>query len=242
MHPYLGELLGTLFLITFGGGVVANVLLEYSKGQHGGWISITTGWGIAVMVGVFVAQSFGSPNADLNPAISLARYLAVHSYTLPQMLAMQAAQIAGAFLGAVIVWLTYLPHWRVTNNPQFKLLVFSTEPAIRNYFSNLLNEIIGTAVLVIGVAAIFGPATKNGMIPLGLGPYLVGVLVWGIGLSLGGPTGYAINPARDLGPRIAHAILPIPGKGSSDWRYAWVPIIGPLLGGVIGAVFWRMLS
>ena len=241
MTPYFGEFFGTLFLITFGGGVVANILLDRSKGQHGGWISITTGWGIAVMVGVFVAQSFGSPNADLNPAISLARYLATHSYTIPQMLAMQFSQLLGAFAGAVIVWLAYLPHWRVTADAQFKLLVFSTQPAIRSYFYNLLNEIIGTAVLVIGVAAIFGPATKNGLIPLGVGPYLVGVLVWGIGLSLGGPTGYAINPARDLGPRIAHAMLPIAGKGSSDWSYAWVPILGPLLGAVVGAIFWGML-
>ena len=242
MTPFIGELLGTLFLIILGGGVVANVLLDRSKGQQGGWIVVTTGWGIAVMVGVFVAQSFGSPNADLNPAISLARYLATGSYTFTQMLTMQLAQLCGAFLGAVIVWLAYLPHWRVTSDPMVKLLVFSTQPAIRNYFSNLLNEVIGTAVLVIGVAAIFGPATKNGMIPLGVGPYLVGVLVWGIGLSIGGPTGYAINPARDLGPRIAYAILPLGEKGPSDWSYAWVPIVGPCLGGIIGAVFWKMLS
>ncbi len=241
MNPFIGELLGTLFLIIFGGGVVANVLLDRCKGQHAGWITVTTGWGIAVMIGVFVAQSFGSPNADLNPAISLARYLATHSYTFTEMLTLQLAQLIGAFLGAVIVWLAYLPHWDVTTEPEVKLLVFSTQPAIRNYFCNLLNEIIGTAVLVIGVAAIFGPATKNGLIPLGVGPYLVGMLVWGIGLSIGGPTGYAINPARDLGPRIAHAILPLGSKSSSDWSYAWVPIIGPFVGGVIGAIFWARL-
>lgn len=242
MTPIIGEFLGTLFLILLGGGVVANVLLARSKGQQGGWITITAGWGIAVMVGVFVAQSFGSPNADLNPAISLARHIATGSYTIPQMFALQLSQVCGAFLGAVIVWLAYLPHWRVTEDPFIKLLVFSTQPAIRNYPCNLLNEIIGTAVLVIGVAAIFGPATKNGMVPLGVGPYLVGMLVWGIGLSLGGPTGYAINPARDLGPRIAHAILPLGEKGPSDWSYALVPIIGPLLGAIIGAIFWKMLA
>jgi glycerol uptake facilitator protein len=180
---------------------------------------------------VFVAQSAGSPNADINPAISFAKY-GWHLYTLQQTLLFTLAQIAGAFLGAVLVWLTYLPHWRETKDADMKLMVFCTKPAIRAYGCNLLTEMIATATLVLGVAAIFGKAT-NGIPVTGLGPYLVGVLVWGIGLSLGGPTGYAINPARDFGPRLAHAILPIADKGNSDWQYAWVPILGPLLGSLI---------
>jgi glycerol uptake facilitator protein len=241
MNPFVGELVGTLFLIIFGGGVVANVLLCQSKGENAGWMTIATGWSIAVTIGVFVAESFGSANADINPAVSLAKFLALHSYTLQQMLIMQCAQFIGAFLGAVIVWLTYLPHWRVTKNAHFKLMVFATSPAIRHFPYNLLAEIIGTAVLVIGVASIFGSATQHGAVATGLGPYLVGVLVWGIGLSLGGPTGYAINPARDLGPRLAHAILPIDGKGSSEWSYAWVPVVGPLIGCVLGSAVWKVI-
>lgn len=232
-----GEFLGTMFLIIFGGGVVASTLLAKSKGQDGGWISITTGWGLAVMVGVFVAQAAGSPNADINPAVSLARYVFNHSYTLSQLFSIMLVQILGAMCGGIVVWLAYYAHWAPTEDALLKRLVFCTSPAIRNFPSNLLNEIIGTAVLVIGVGAIFG---KNHLIAPGFGPYLVGMLVWGIGLSLGGPTGYAINPARDLGPRIAHAILPIPGKGTSDWGYAWIPIVGPLVGGAIGAIIWRI--
>lgn len=241
MSIYFGEFLGTMFLIIFGGGVVANILLTQSKGQNGGWISITTGWGIAVMIGVFVAQSCGSANADINPAVSLARHLATGAYSWSQLFSIQAVQLLGGFAGGVIVWLTYLPHWRLTENAALKLMVFSTEPAIRQFPANLLCEIIGTTVLIIGVASIFGSATHQGLVATGLGPYLVGVLVWGIGLSLGGPTGYAINPARDLGPRLAHAVLPIAGKGSSDWAYAWVPVIGPLIGAVIGGFLWRLL-
>lgn len=237
MSVMIGEFLGTMFLIIFGDGVVATTLLAKSKGQHGGWISITTGWGLAVMMGVFIALAGGSHYADINPAVSLARYLLDHSYTLPQLLSIQLAQLLGALTGGVIVWLSYYAHWRETEDPLIKRLVFCTSPAIRNFPSNLLNEIIGTAVLIIGVGAIFG---KNNLIAPGLGPYLVGMLVWGIGLSLGGPTGYAINPARDLGPRIAHAILPIPGKGTSDWSYAWIPVIGPFIGCIIGAIVWKI--
>ncbi len=239
MQIFLGEFLGTLALIVLGCGVVANVLLTQSKGQNSGWMVIATGWFVAVVIGVFVAQSAGSINADINPAVSLAKFI-LRMYSFDRMIMMMTAQILGAFFGAIIVWLAYLPHWQVTENAKLKLLVFSTEPAIRHYPSNLLCEIIATMVLVLGVGAIFGKATYSHPV-MGLGPYLVGVLVWGIGLSLGGPTGYAINPARDLGPRLAHAILPISGKGSSDWCYAWVPVLGPLLGGAVAALIWQVV-
>lgn len=235
---FTGELLGTMSLVILGGGVVANVLLAKSKGFNGGWITIATGWFVAVVIGVFVAQSAGAPNADINPAVSLAKYILGY-YTISQLLCVILAQLIGAFIGGIIVWLAYLPHWKATEDKTFKLLVFSTVPAIRHYPSNLLCEVIGTCLLVFGVGAIFGHATMDHP-TIGLGPYLVGVLVWGIGLSLGGPTGYAINPARDLGPRFAHFVLPIAGKGSSDWRYAWVPVIGPLIGGALGAILWRL--
>ncbi len=239
MCPYfLGELLGTMTLIIFGGGVVANVLLKHSKGEHAGWMTITTGWFVAVVMGVFVAQSAGAPNADINPAVTLAKWF-LGIYSVSYLLSIWVAQVIGAFIGACIVWLAYLPHWAPTENPTYKLSVFSTVPAIRHYPSNLLCEVIGTAMLVFGVGAIFGKATPG--ITAGLGPYLVGVLVWGIGLSLGGPTGYAINPARDLGPRMAHAVLPIANKGSSEWGYAWVPIVGPLVGGALGALLWKCI-
>jgi len=239
MSNLLGEFLGTAVMMIFGGGVVANVLLKKSKGYGGGWMVITTGWFVAVVIGVFVAQSSNAPNADLNPAITFAKYLLHDTYTFTQMLATIGAEVCGAFAGAVFVWLIYLPHWAVTQSADDKLAVFCTTPAIRNYPANLLTEILCSAILVIGVGAIFGKATVGHLDP-GMGPYMVGFLVWGLGLSLGGPTGYAINPARDLGPRIAHAILPIPGRGSSDWRYAWIPIIGPLLGGILGAFFWKL--
>ncbi len=239
-HEYLGEFFGTMMLIILGNGAVASSLLKKSKGHDAGWIAITTGWFIAVVIGVFVAQSVGSSNADINPAVSLAKYL-WHYYTLKQTLLFMAAQILGAFIGAILVWLVYLPHWKETEEKHLKLMVFSTKPAIRAYHHNLLSEIIATAVLVLGVAAIFSKATTHGSPALGLGPYLVGILVWGIGLSLGGATGYAINPARDLGPRLAHAILPISGKGHSDWAYAWVPVVGPLIGGTAAAWLWHWM-
>lgn len=239
-NVFLGEFLGTMVLIILGGGVNANVLLEKSKGYQSGWIVITTGWFVAVMLGIFVAQSVGSANADINPAVSLAKWLLGH-YSRLELLGIWLSQLLGAFCGAVIVWLTYLPHWRATACKRAKLAVFCTAPAIRHYPANILCEMIGTIILVIGVAAIFGHATL-GKLPHGVGPYLVGILVWGIGLSLGGPTGYAINPARDLGPRIAHALLPIAEKGSSDWGYALVPIVGPLLGGLIGTLAWSLFT
>jgi len=187
-------------------------ITNQSKGQDGGWITITTGWFIAVVIGVFVAQSAGAPNADINPAVSLAKYILGY-YSLAAMLCVMAAQFIGAFLGAIIVWLAYLPHWKITEDPLLKRAVFCTTPAIRHYPSNLLCEIIATALLVFGVGAIFGHASMHHPAS-GMGPYLVGVLVWGIGLSLGGPTGYAINPARDLGPRIAHFIYQLLEKAN----------------------------
>lgn len=238
-HPLIGEFLGTAFLIIFGGGVVANVVLQNSKGYNSGWITITTGWFIAVVIGVFIAQSAGSVQADINPAVTVAKTLLGH-YTLQQMLLTISSQCLGAFIGAIVVWLAYYPHWRITEDKIAKLAVFSTVPAIRSYPSNITAEIIGTFVLVMGVGAIFGHATHGQPVP-GFGPYLVGLLVWGIGLSLGGATGYAINPARDFGPRVAHSLLPISGKGSSDWSYAWVPIAGPLIGATIAAWAWKLL-
>jgi len=240
MTNLLGEFLGTMFLIILGDGVVANVLLARSKGENSGWIVITTGWAMAVMVGVFVAISAGAPQADINPAVTIGKWLALGVYTPTQAIATMIAETAGAFVGAIIVWLTYFTHWGPTEDPGLKLAVFSTGPAIRNTVWNFVTEVIGTIVLLMGVGAIFSGATAPDGPASGLGPYLVGALVWGIGLSLGGPTGYAINPARDLGPRIAHQILPIPGKGSSDWGYGWIPVVAPLVGGVIGAFLWSM--
>jgi glycerol uptake facilitator protein len=228
---FLSELVGTMLLILFGDGVVAGVLLNRSKAQNGGWIVITTGWAFAVMVGVFASQFSG---AHINPAVTIGFAAAgdLDWGDVPQYL---GGQFLGAFIGAVLVWLAYLPHWSETEDPGLKLAVYSTGPAIRNTPMNLVTEIIGTFALVFGVYAII---TQGGMatgadLSVGLAPVLVGFLVWGIGLSLGGPTGYAINPARDLGPRIAHAILPIKGKGGSDWAYSWVPIVGPIIGGVL---------
>lgn len=240
VEAYCGEFLGTLTLIVFGDGVVASTLLNKSKGESGGWLAITTGWFIAVVMGIFVAQSAGSVNADINPAVTLAKFY-LHQYSLETTLWFIGIQCAGAFLGAIIVWLAYLPHWSVTEDAISKRMVFCTVPAIRCYHYNLLCEIMGTMVLIMGIAALFGKATVSGPVN-GLGPYLVGVLVWGIGLSLGGPTGYAINPARDFGPRLAHAILPIANKEGSDWSYAWVPIVGPFLGGLLGAYLSQLFS
>jgi len=241
MYPNLiGELLGTMFLIILGDGVVANVLLARSKGENSGWIVITTGWAMAVMVGVFVAQSAGAPQADINPAVTIGKWLALGVYTAPEAIMTMIFEVIGAFLGAIVVWLAYFKHWEPTEDPGLKLAVFSTGPAIRNTVWNFITEVIGTIVLLMGVGAIFSGATAPDGPAAGVGPYLVGALVWGIGLSLGGPTGYAINPARDLGPRIAHQILPIPGKGSSDWGYGWIPVVAPLVGGVIGAFLWSI--
>ncbi|MBI4770769.1 MAG: aquaporin family protein [Chloroflexi bacterium] len=237
-NPFLGELLGTMMLIILGDGVVAAVLLNKSKAQNSGWIVITTGWAFAVMVGVFTAIAFGSSDAHINPAVTLA--FAVVSGDFSKLVSHIPAQMIGAFIGAVIVWLAYLSHWAETESQGFKLAVFCTGPAIRNAKANVITEIIGTMVLVLGVAAIFSKAV--GGISAGVGPFLVAGLVWGIGLSLGGPTGYAINPARDLGPRVAHAVLPIAGKGESDWGYSWIPVVAPLVGGALAGLVLALVK
>jgi glycerol uptake facilitator protein len=239
MSPFLAELIGTMLLTMFGGGVVANVVLHKSKGQSGGWIVITTGWALGVTVAVYAVNSFGG--AHLNPAVTIG-LAAIGKFAWAQVPVYIAAQMLGAFIGGTIVWLAYLPHWAETADQGGKLAVFCTAPAIRRPIANLLTEIIGTAVLVAGVLAILRPENlvPNSGFDKGFAPCLVGVLVWAIGLSLGGPTGYAINPARDLGPRLAHAFLPIAGKGDSDWRYAWVPVVGPVIGGVIGALCFKL--
>jgi glycerol uptake facilitator protein len=227
----LGEFLGTMILLTLGGGVVGGVVLKRTKAEGAGWMVITTGWAFAVMAGVYTARAVGAPGY-INPVGPLADVLR-GKLAVDKALAFAAAEVAGAFTGAVIVWLHYFPHWRVTDDPGAKLAVFCTAPAIRDYPSNLLSEAIGTFVLVFVGTAVVEKGLNDA--PLLVAP-LGGALVWGIGLSLGATTGYAINPARDLGPRLAHALLPIPGKGGSDWAYAWVPIVGPLLGGAAGAL------
>ncbi len=238
MSPFLAEVLGTMLLIILGDGVVANVVLSQTKGQNSGWIVITTGWALAVTVAVYAVGTFSG--AHLNPAVTIG-LAAIGKFAWGSVPVYIAAQLLGAFLGAVIVWIAYLPHWAVTGSQPAKLAVFCTGPAIRNPVSNLVTEAIGTAVLVLGVLAILTPKNLNPDYGwnVGLGPALVGVIVWAIGLSLGGPTGYAINPARDLGPRIAHALLPIRGKGGSDWGYAWIPVAGPVLGGLIAAFLYK---
>ena len=231
----LGELLGTMTLIIFGAGVVAGAVLNRSKAQNSGWMVIITGWFVGVVTGVFVAQACGSPDAHINPAVTLCFALLKGDFS--KLLPYALAQTIGAFLGATIVWLHYFPHWRESQDPAAKLAVFSTAPAIRSYPWNLVSEIIGTMVLMVGVWAI-----GAGQVSPALGPYLVGLLVWGIGASLGGTTGYAINPARDLGPRLAHALWPIAGKGGSDWAYAWVPVVGPLAGAGLSAALLTLAA
>lgn len=231
----LGEFMGTMVLILMGNGVVAAVLLRKSKAEDAGWMVIATGWALAVMAGVFTSIACGSADAHLNPAVTLG--FAVNSGDYSKVGPYILAQLLGAMAGAMLVWLHYHPHWSETPETDRKLACFCTSPAIRRPLANLVSEIIGTFVLVLVVSAIFSKAVASGGPSPGMGPYLVGSLVWGIGLSLGGTTGYAINPARDLGPRIVHAILPLGKKESSDWSYAVIPILGPLLGGALaGAV------
>jgi glycerol uptake facilitator protein len=238
--PFVGEFLGTLFLVLLGDGVVAGVLLKRSKAEGSGWMVITTGWALAVMVGVFVSIACGSSDAYLNPAVTLG--FAVRDASIAKLASYFAAQLLGAFAGATLVWLHYLPHWKETPDAATKLGCFCTAPAIRHTAANLFSEIVGTFVLVFVVGAIFSKRVAAAGPAGGLGPYLVGSLVWGIGLSLGGTTGYAINPARDLGPRIAHAVLPVAGKGGSDWAYAPIPVIGPLIGGALAGLLLRVLA
>jgi glycerol uptake facilitator len=239
MHSaWFGEFMGTLVLILLGDGVVAGVLLKRSKAEGSGWMVITTGWAFAVLCGVFTATACGSPQAHLNPAVTLG--VAVSSGDYSRVLLFWTAQLLGALAGATLVWIHYLPHWGETSDADAKLAVFSTGPAIRRYPTNFVSEVIGTFVLVFVASAMFA---KVAAVPVaGLGPFLVGALVWGIGLSLGGTTGYAINPARDLGPRIAHAILPIAGKGTSDWSYAGIPVFGPLVGGALAGLLVKFLA
>ena len=235
-----GEFMGTLVLILLGDGVVAGVLLKRSKAEGAGWMVITSGWAFAVMAGVFTAIACGSNDAYLNPAVTMG--FAVSSGQFAKLAPYIVAQMAGAFAGATLVWLHFLPHWKETPDQGLKLAVFCTAPAIRRFGANLISEIIGTFVLVFVVGAIFSKAVATSGPAAGLGPYLVAALVWGIGLSLGGTTGYAINPARDLGPRLAHAALPIAGKGPSDWSYAIVPVLGPLLGGSLAGIVLRAIG
>jgi glycerol uptake facilitator protein len=235
--PKLGiipsEIIGTGLLILLGDGVVAAVLLAKSKAENSGWIVITFGWGMAVMVAVYCVGYFDG--AHLNPAVTLGVW--IHGgITGSQAWKYFVGEMIGAMVGAFLVYLSYYLHWRDTEDPGLKLAVFCTGPAVRNYAWNLVTEIIGTFVLVFGVLAITAP--WNAFTAVDLAPLIIGLLVLAIGLSLGGPTGYAINPARDLGPRIMHAILPIPGKGGSDWSYAWVPVLGPLIGGALAAIFF----
>lgn len=239
MTNLFGEFFGTMVLIIFGSGVVANCLLKKSKAEGGGWIVITAGWAFGVIMGVFSAIATGAPQADLNPAVTLAKMM-LGVYTLPHAIMTMLAELLGGIAGATVVWLAFLPHWEITEDRGAKLAVFCTAPAIRNTSGNLLCEIIGTIMLIVPIFAIFSKAV-GGIAP-GFGPYLVGILVWAIGLSLGGPTGYAINPARDLGPRIAHAILPIAGKGDSDWGYSWVPVVGPFVGGSLAYLIGKSIG
>lgn len=238
--PWFGEFFGTMILIVLGNGVVAGVLLKKSKAEGSGWMVITAGWAFAVMAGVFTAIACGSSDGHLNPAVTLG--FAVRSGDYAKLIPYLTAQLLGALAGAAIVWLHYLPHWRETNDTGAKLGCFCTAPAIRSMAANLLSEIVATFVLVFVVGAIFSKSVSaTGPAP-GVGAYLVGALVWGVGLSLGGTTGYAINPARDLGPRMAHAVLPVAGKGSSDWGYAPIPVVGPLLGGALAGFMLRVFA
>jgi glycerol uptake facilitator protein len=238
MHSvWFGELMGTLVLVLLGNGVCAGVTLRKSYAADSGWIVITTGWALGVLCGVLVAQAFGSPGANLNPAITLAA--AIVSGDFSQMFSLWSAQLLGAIAGAALVALHYGPHWRLTPDPAAKLGIFCTNAAVRSPLFNLFSEALGTALLVVVAAAIFSRSVSMTGPAAGVGPWLVSCLVWGIGLSLGGTTGYAINPARDLGPRIVHALLPIPGKGGSNWRYAPIPIIGPLLGAALAGLLLR---
>ena len=248
MSAYIAEAVGTLILILLGDGVVANVLLARSKGRDSGWIVIAVGWAVAVTVAVYAVGRISG--AHLNPAVTIA-LATIGSFPWSDVPGYAVAQIAGAFMGAALVWLTYLPHWRHTEDASAKLAVFSTPPAIRSTGANIVTEVIGTAMLLFGVLAIGANAegwVRAGDVDLSqvfsraLQPLLVGMLVLGIGLSLGGPTGYAINPARDLGPRLPHAILPVAGKGSSDWAYAWIPVVAPIAGGIIGAALYTAVG
>jgi glycerol uptake facilitator protein len=235
MSPFIGEFVGTALLIVMGCGVLANVLLTGSKGQSSGWIVITVGWGMAVFLGVYTSNNLGG-SGHLNPAVTIA-LTAAGSFDQAKLPVYIVAQFAGAFTGAVIAWLAYQPHFAATADKDLKLAVFCNAPAIRSVVPNLITEIIGTFVLMFGALAMSKPTDALGT----LNALPVALLVLGIGLSLGGPTGYAINPARDLGPRIAHFILPIKNKRDSDWNYSWIPVVGPVIGALIAAYIFKLL-
>ncbi|WLR49084.1 MIP/aquaporin family protein [Halobacillus litoralis] len=233
MSEFVAELIGTMILIIFGGGVVGGVVLKNSKAEGAGWVVITIAWGLAVTMAVYAVGGFSG--AHINPAVTLG-LASIGDFPWAKVPLYITAQMIGALIGAGIVFLNYLPHWRATEDQGAKLAVFSTDPAIRSPFSNLISEMIGTFVLLMGLLFIGANEFTEGLNPL-----IVGALIVAIGMSIGGTTGYAINPARDLGPRIAHALLPIPGKGGSDWGYAWIPVVGPILGGIYGALFYRAI-
>ncbi|HEU0065564.1 MAG TPA: MIP/aquaporin family protein [Flavisolibacter sp.] len=242
MNEYTAELIGTMFLILLGNGVVANVVLKGTKGNNAGWMVITTGWALAVFVGVVIATPYST--AHLNPAVTIALATA-GKFSWAKVGWYILAQITGAIIGSILVWIVYKDHFNTTTDPDAQLSVFSTGPAIKNSFFNLMSEILGTFVLVFVLfyftnAQMGDTKTQIGLGSLGALP--VAFVVWSIGLSLGGTTGYAINPARDFGPRIAHALLPIKQKGSSNWKYAWVPIIGPIIGGLLAAALYLLLK
>ena len=242
MNEFSAELIGTMFLILLGNGVVANVVLKGTKGNSGGWMAITTGWALAVFVGVVIATPYSG--AHLNPAVTLALALA-GKFAWSKVGLYFLAQVLGSILGSLLVWLVYKDHFNSTADPDMQLAVFSTSPAIRNTFFNLISEIVGTFVLVFVIFYFTNAEISNPKSPVGLGSLgalPVAFLVWAIGLSLGGTTGYAINPARDFGPRIAHALLPMKEKGPSHWKYAWIPVIGPFVGGSLAALFYLLLQ
>ncbi len=232
MSPYLAEFFGTMLLIILGDGVVAGVVLKGTKSENAGWLTIVLGWGLAVTLAIYAVGSISG--AHLNPAVTIALAWS-GSFEWSQVPGYCAAQLLGAFTGAVLVWLHFLPHWGKTDSASTKLAVFCTAPAVRSSFNNLISEIIATMVLVL--ALLFIGANRFAE---GLNPLVIGGLIVSIGLSLGGTTGFAINPARDFGPRIAHFILPIPGKGSSDWSYSWIPVVGPIIGGLLGVWVYQL--
>ena len=238
LTPFFGEFLGTLVLITMGTGVNAGASLKRSKSEGSGWMVITGGWAFAVISGVLTATASGSPGAHLNPAVTVA--VAIKTVDYSHVASFILAQMLGAIVGATLVWIFFYPHWALTEDKAAKLGIFCTAPAIRSPLSNLFSEVFATAVVLLVIGAIGSKLLASAGPAPGLAPYLVGMTVWGVGLSFGGTTGYAINPARDLGPRIAHAILPIAGKGGSDWGYAAIPVVGPILGAILMGLFLRL--
>lgn len=233
LSMFLGELFGTFLMVLLGNGVVANVLLNRSKGIHGGWVVVSFGWGFAVAIAVYLVGFLSG--AHLNPAVTLAFALS-DPIIWPLVPMYFTGQMLGAILGAFCVWLTYYPHFKATRDAHFRLLCFATVPAIRNFKWNIVTEVIATAVLILGL---FGIIAAHNNLASGLGPYLVGILIVAIGLSLGGPTGYAINPARDLGPRLAYTILY--GRKTADWSYAWIPVLAPFIGSLLGFGLYKVL-